>query len=113
MHALIAPTKLLRTNLTKIGSVIVPAEPAFKVRRVRLTIPNGVVIGLSLEETVGDIAHGVRTYTWAELEGPQTNFVLYLQGTQELSAIVAPTSPAGLAPRCSVVIEYPEASHPE
>ncbi len=113
MHALIAPTKILRTNLTKIGAVIVPAEPAFRVRRVRLTIPNGLIVGLSLEEEVADIAYGIRTYTWAEVEGPQTNFVFYLTGAQQLSAVLSEQSPAGLAPRCSVIIEYPESSHPE
>jgi len=115
MHGLIAPTKILRRNLNKVGaaSVIVGPEPEFKIRRVRLTLPSSIIIGLSADESVSDIANGVRTYTWPEFEGPQTNLVFYITGEQSLSAILSPSSPDGLAPRFTVIIEYPETAHPE
>lgn len=112
MHDLTQPTKWIRTNLTKTGAVLLEAEPDARLRRVRLIVPNGVIVAVSLNERPADIGHG-RVYNWPELEGAQTALVFYLRGEQHLAAILSQSSPAGLAPRCSVIVEYPSSSHPE
>jgi len=111
MH-LIAPTQWIRTNLTKIGAVLVEADPVFALRRVRLILPNGVVAGVSLTERPGDIGNGLHVYDWPEVEGPQTNLVFHLGPTQHLAAVLSSSSPGGLAPRCSVIVEYLAAALP-
>lgn len=112
MHALTQQTKWIRTNIDKVGRVLLEAEPTAKLRRVRLIIPNGVIMAVSLDQRPADIGHG-NTYEWPELEGPQTTLVFYLRGDQHLAAVLSPSSPSGLAPRCSIIVEYPETAHPE
>lgn len=113
MHALLQKTKIVRANLNKSpGTKLVPAEPGL-TRCVRLVIPPGVIVALSLEEQPVDIAGGIQGYQWPEIEGPQYDLVFHMTGEQELWAILSTASPAGLAPRCSVIIEYPAPHRPE
>lgn len=107
------PTEIRRLNLDKVlGEQVVGIETApaeqDRTREVRLVIPSGVIVALSFTQRPDDIAQGVRAYDWPELEGPQTNLVIPVRADQELWAILSPSSPDGLAPRCVVIISYPD-----
>lgn len=110
------PTELHRVNLDKaVGACLAPQETdlladskASWARVVRVTIPGGAIVSMSLTQRPDDIAHGVQSYQWPELEGPQTNLVFRIRADQELWAILSNSSNEGLAPRLTVMIEYPE-----
>ena len=112
---LLRPTEIRRLNLDKVkGAAVVEIDAIpTSVREVRLTIPSDVIVLLSFTARPADIANGAQAYEWAELEGPQTNFVIHVRGDQELWGLLSPSSPEGLAPRCSVVISYPAGPTPE
>lgn len=115
MHAkLRKPTEIRRALLDKaLGATLVeredlPPEHHHWARTVRLVVPAGVIVCLSTTQSPADIANGVQSYNWPEVEGPQTNLVFHIRADQELNAILSNASPAGLAPRLVVVVEYPD-----
>lgn len=117
MHGLRRKTEIRRLNLDKVKGEQICAPlsgpDALLTRRVRLTIPAGVVVLLSFTQKPNDITNGVQSYDWPELEGPQNNLVFSVLGNQEVWAMLSTASPDGLAPHCSAIIEYPSAVHPE
>lgn len=114
MHKLRKPTEIHRALLDKaLGATLVqhedlPPEHVSWARVVRLIVPAGVIVCLSTTQRADDIANGVQSYMWPEVEGPQTNLVFHLRADQELNAVLSNASPAGLAPRLTVIIEYPD-----